>query len=339
MLLSATLFGLGTPIVKLLIGQSSPVLLAGLLYLGGGIGLLVIRVLRDKGWYWPFLRRSDWYWLLAAVFFGGLVAPVFLLYGLSHVTGSTASLLLNLEMVLTAVIAWLVFKENAGTRILLGMLFIVAGSLILGWSNNVAKSGQLLSILAIVIACAGWAIDNNLTHKVSATDAIFIACCKDMIAGIFNTVLALSMGAAMPYTGNLLEVLTLGLFSYGCGLALFILALRNLGTARTSAYFSISPFVGVAFALSVLHEQATPAFWIACLLMVVGVWLHITEHHEHEHTHDALCHSHSHVHDEHHQHIHDFNWDGTEPHTHRHIHDEITHSHPHYPDIHHRHRH
>lgn len=336
---AAALFGASTPFAKLLIGEISAVLLAGLLYLGSGLGLTVVRLIRDRGWKPSGLSSTEWPWLLGAILFGGVLGPVALLFGLVHTTGSTASLLLNLEAVLTAVIAWIVFRENAYRRIVLGMAAIVAGGVVLSLPGGETGWTGWIGPLLVSAACLCWAIDNNLTRRVSASDALFIAACKGSIAGAFNTVLALSLGAMLPDAVLMLATLGIGLLGYGLSLVLFVLALRGLGTARTGAYFSIAPFFGAAVALTLLGESTSPAFWMAAGLMAFGVWLHLTEHHEHEHVHEPLTHAHGHVHDEHHQHAHDFEWDGSEPHDHLHSHAAMTHKHPHFPDIHHRHSH
>jgi drug/metabolite transporter (DMT)-like permease len=338
-LLAAALFGASTPFAKLLIGEFSPVLLAGLLYLASGIGLSAVRLIRDRGCKPSGLARDEWPWLLAAVFFGGVIGPTALLFGLKHVSASSASLLLNLEAVLTAVIAWVAFKENAGKRVVLGMMAIVAGGVVLSWPVGQTSASGAAGPMAIAAACLCWAIDNNLTRKVSASDALFIAGSKGLIAGIVNTCLALFLGAVWPDAPTLLSTAAVGLFGYGVSLVLFVLALRGLGTARTGAYFSTAPFIGAALALGLLGEPATPAFWLAGGFMGLGVWLHLTERHEHPHLHEALAHAHDHAHDEHHAHQHDFAWDASKRHAHWHQHAAVTHKHPHFPDIHHRHRH
>lgn len=338
-LLAAALFGASTPFAKLLIGGLSPILLGGLLYLGSGLGLGVARLIRDRGWRSSGIARAEWPWLLGAIFFGGVLGPIALLFGLAHVSGSTASLLLNFEAVLTAVIAWLVFKENADRRVVLGMVSIVAGGAVLSWPSGEIGTSDWVGPVAVAAACLCWAIDNNLTRKVSASDALFIASSKGLIAGTVNTALALSLGAMLPPTLTLLSTMLVGLLGYGISLVLFVLALRGLGTARTGAYFSTAPFIGAAVALGLLGESVTAEFWLAAVLMGLGVWLHLTERHEHSHTHEPIEHSHRHVHDMHHQHQHDFFWDGVEPHEHLHKHAVLTHKHPHFPDIHHRHTH
>jgi drug/metabolite transporter (DMT)-like permease len=336
---AAALFGVSTPFAKLLGGDMPPVLLAGLLYLGSGLGLALARLVRDGGFKPSGLSRNEWPWLLGAIFFGGLLGPVALMFGLTSTGGATASLLLNLEAVLTAVIAWLVFKENADQRIVWGMFAIVAGGVALGWQPDSSAQFTYIGTVLIALACLCWAIDNNLTRKVSASDALFIASIKGLIAGTINTALAITMGAAVPNFATLSATMAVGFLGYGVSLVLFVLALRGLGTARTGAYFSTAPFIGAAAALLVFPETTSLAFWIAAALMGSGVWLHLTEHHAHEHLHEVQEHEHEHVHDEHHKHDHGFDGLETTKHSHRHTHFPIKHSHPHYPDIHHRHVH
>jgi drug/metabolite transporter (DMT)-like permease len=336
---AAALFGASTPLAKLLGLDMSPVLLAGLLYLGSGLGLLITRLIRDRGWQPSGLSASEWPWLLGAIAFGGVLGPVSLMFGLTLTSGTTASLLLNLEAVLTALLAWVVFKENADRRIVLGMVAIVAGGVLLGWPGTSTQVRGWLGPVAVAVACLCWAIDNNLTRKVSASDALFIAGVKGLMAGVVNTGLGLALGAHLPELSLLAPTLLVGFFGYGVSLVLFVLALRGLGTARTGAYFSTAPFLGAAIAIVLLGESVTWVFWAAAGLMGIGVWIHLTESHAHEHQHEPLTHEHPHVHDEHHQHGHAFAWDGEQPHSHVHDHVPLRHSHPHYPDIHHRHEH
>ena len=338
-LLAAALFGASTPFAKLLVGEMPPVLLGGLLYLGSGVGLAIARLLRDRAWRASGLVPQEWPWLLGAILFGGVLGPVALMFGLTYTSGATASLLLNLEGVLTALLAWVAFRENADRRIVLGMVAIVAGGVVLSWPSGEANASHWPGPLAIAVACLCWAIDNNLTRHVSGTDALFIAGTKGLIAGVVNSSLALTLGAHLPDARILLATMSVGLFGYGLSLVLFVLALRGLGTARTGAYFSIAPFIGAVVALVLLDEPTTPAFWLAGGLMALGVWLHLTERHEHEHAHEPLEHRHPHRHDEHHRHDHGPEWDGKEPHGHLHQHSVVTHQHLHFPDIHHRHSH
>lgn len=344
-LLAAVLFGASTPFAKLLAGQTAPVLLAGILYLGSGIGLsgwLLLRTIRKKaGKDSASLAANDLPWLAGAVLTGGVIGPVLLLTGLRQVPASSASLLLNMEGVLTALIAWFVFREQFDRRIFLGMVLIVLAGILLSWDrNSTASAGLSWGAVSIVGACLCWAIDNNLTHKVSAGDAVQIAAIKGMVAGLVNVAIALLwLGAMLPQPGQIAQAGVIGFCGYGLSLVLFVLALRHLGTARTGAYFSAAPFFGVVISLLVLGERPDDVFWLAAMLMGAGIWLHITEKHAHEHVHEHMVHTHAHVHDAHHQHQHDFPWDGKEPHTHMHEHAPLIHAHPHYPDIHHRHTH
>lgn len=338
-LAAAALFGASTPFAKLLVGDMPPVLLAGLLYLGSGLGLTLIRLVRDRGWQASGLTSAEWPWLLGAIFFGGVAGPVALMFGLMTTSGSSASLLLNLEAVLTAVIAWMVFKENADKRIVLGMAAIVMGGLVLSWPGQSTRSSNWVGPALVGVACLCWAVDNNLTRKVSASDALFIASSKGIVAGLANTLLALTLGATLPGVVTVLETMTVGLLGYGFSLVLFVLALRGLGTARTGAYFSTAPFIGALISLLVFGESTGLRFWMAALLMGLGVWLHLTEKHEHEHEHEPQEHEHPHTHDAHHQHTHDFEWSGAGEHVHAHTHAKTRHSHDHFPDIHHRHGH
>lgn len=276
---------------------------------------------------------------MGAIVFGGVLAPVALMYGLTRTAGATASLMLNLESVLTAVLAWVVFKENADRRIVIGMIAIVLGGIVLSWPQGTATAHDWTGPLAVAFACFCWAIDNNLTRKVSASDALFIAGSKGLAAGVVNCCLALAIGSQLPAVATLGSTMVVGLLGYGVSLVLFVLALRGLGSARTGAYFSTAPFLGAVISILILGESVSLMFLLAAALMAIGVWIHLMEHHAHEHQHDPLMHGHRHTHDEHHQHVHNFAWDGTEPHSHAHEHAPIQHSHAHFPDVHHRHKH
>jgi drug/metabolite transporter (DMT)-like permease len=282
--------------------------------------------------------RADWRWLAAAIAAGGIAGPALLMYGLRRTDASTASLLLNLEAVFTAALAWVAFRENVDRRIFAGMLAIVAGGVLLSWEHAPRLAG-VSGPLLIAGACLAWALDNNLTRRVSGGDAVTIAALKGLVAGTVNLALALAMGAHLPAPGAIVVAGLVGFFGYGISLVLFIMALRHLGAARTGAYFSVAPFYGAALALLLLGERAGAAFWGAAALMAIGVWLHVSERHEHEHVHDPLTHSHEHEHDEHHRHAHAEGEDRRQPHTHVHEHGRVRHRHPHYPDLHHRHRH
>ncbi len=340
-LFSAVLFGASTPFAKLLLGNGvNPWLLAGLLYLGSGIGLgfvhLVRRFLRVTSGEAP-LKRTDLPWLALVVLSGGIAGPVLLMLGLATTTASSASLLLNLEGLATMGIAWVVFRENVDRRLLLGAGAILAGAVLLSWQGGPAGFG--LGSLAIAGACVCWGIDNNLTRKLSASDPLQIAFVKGLAAGSVNFVLAFVIGARLPTASGLAGAAVIGFLGYGVSLVLFVLGLRFLGAARTGAYFSTAPFVGALLSLAIFGEPLTWRLVVAGVLMAVGLYLHLAEAHEHEHTHEATAHEHRHIHDEHHQHEHGPDAPVGEPHSHPHRHAPLTHRHAHYPDLHHRHGH
>ena len=343
-LAAAALFGASTPAAKALVGTMHPMLLAGLLYAGSGLGLaawLAARRMSGTGQVLG-LHRADYAWLVGAVLAGGAAGPVLLMLGLARTSAAGASLLLNLESVFTALIAWIAFRENFDRRIAAGMALIVAGGVLLALEPgafDAASGGAMNGALLIGAACLAWAIDNNLTRRISGGDATAIAAIKGCVAGAINLSLAAAIGAAWPGALAALASAAVGLAGYGVSLVLFVLALRGLGAARTGAYFSTAPFVGVFVALAFFGDSPPVAFWAAAALMASGVWLHVSEKHAHAHTHEPLEHSHAHRHDAHHQHSHDAQSNGEEPHAHVHQHGELRHSHPHYPDIHHQHRH
>jgi drug/metabolite transporter (DMT)-like permease len=342
---SAILFGAGTPLAKLLLGSMSPWLLAGLLYLGSGIGLTFYRLAINA----PSVRLvgNEVGWFGLAILFGGIIAPVLLLLGLSNMPASGASLLLNAEGVFTALLAWFVFKENFDRRIALGMFAILLGAVVLSWNAD-ARLDRFFPALAILGACLSWAIDNNLTRKVSLADASWLASMKGLVAGIVNLGLTFLIGGVMsslPSLPRMLTAMVLGFLAYGVSLSLFVIGLRHLGTARTGAYFSVAPFIGAALAL-LLGEPISSQLLLAALLMVFGLWLHLTEDHKHSHEHLFLEHDHEHVPDEHHDHPHEPSHVGLNEssnkegkHSHKHQHLPISHSHSHFPDAHHQHRH
>jgi drug/metabolite transporter (DMT)-like permease len=260
------------------------------------------------------------------------------MFGLAQTDAATASLLLALEGAATALIAWFVFHENFDRRIALGMVCIVAGAIILAWSGKPTLQNAV-GPLAIICACVAWAIDNNLTRKISLADPLQIVELKGLIAGPLNVVIGLWAGGLITLSPAVLLAGITGFLGYGVSLALYVVALRHLGAARTGAYFSTAPFLGAVVSIFALGESLTLGLVIAGGLMGIGVWLHVTEYHEHEHIHEPVAHAHPHLHDEHHQHEHRPEDPSGEPHTHWHEHRPIEHVHPHVPDMHHVHRH
>jgi drug/metabolite transporter (DMT)-like permease len=342
-MLSAALFGLSTPAAKVLLGSINPEILAGLLYSGAGIGVAVLRrlagfVLAPTYAREVSLGRADMPWLAGAIVAGGIVGPVLLMVGLARTEAAASSLLLTLEGVATALMAWFLFKENFDRRIALGMGCLVAGAAVLSWSGQATVS-NVVGPLAVIGACIAWGLDNNLTRKISLSDPLQIVELKGLVAGPVNVALGIWMGGELPDWPATTGAAIVGFLGYGVSLALFVIALRNLGTARTAAYFSTAPLFGAAAAIVVLGEPVTMQLVSAGLLMGLGIWLHLTERHQHDHVHEPMAHSHPHTHDEHHQHVHGSDDMLGEPHTHWHKHDRLGHSHPHVPDVHHGHRH
>jgi drug/metabolite transporter (DMT)-like permease len=341
-LLSAVLFGISTPAAKGLIGTVDPILLAGLLYCGAGIGVTILRRLA-RMFLAPAaieqsLGRQHIPWLAGAIVAGGIAGPVLLMMGLAKTDAAAASLLLTLEGAATALMAWFIFHENFDRRVALGMVCLVTGAIALAWSG-IPTLASVIGPTAIVGACIMWGLDNNLTRKVSLADPLQIVQFKGLIAGAVNVALGLWAGASLPSVLNAVLAGVVGFLGYGVSLALFVAALRHLGAARTGAYFSTAPFLGATVAIIALGEPVTVQLLVAAGFMGLGVWLHLTERHEHEHTHQPMTHTHSHVHDEHHQHQHSSEHNPGEPHTHPHEHGWLKHTHPHTPDMHHQHRH
>ena len=335
---AAVLFGASAPLSKILLGVVDPWLLAGILYLGAGLGLAVVHwgrpVLGLANVETP-LQRPDMPWLAAVIVFGGMLGPLFLMLGLSQTSAASGSLLLNLEGLATMAIAWIVFRENVDRRLLLGAAAILAGAVLLSWT------GQDLQLdtggLFIAAACLCWGIDNNVTRKLSSADPVQIAVIKGLVAGTTNFAIALALGAQLPGLNIIAGGAVVGFLGIGVSLVMFMLGLRHLGTARTGAYFSLAPFIGAVLALLLFRDGLTIQLVAAGLLMGMGLWLHLSERHEHVHDHEALEHDHAHIHDDHHQHAHD--GPVSEPHSHVHRHEPLRHKHPHYPDLHHRHGH
>jgi drug/metabolite transporter (DMT)-like permease len=340
-LVAAVFFGCIAPGVKYLTNSLPPQSMAGVLYFSAGIGLLAILIVKNE-----FLKsfkefqKKDRLWLSSAIFFGGILGPAFLTYGLMKMSGATTSLLLNLESVLTSLIAWFIFKEHFEKKIVWGMLFIVTGCLILSvGSTDQSTQDSLIGFLFISLACLSWGIDNNVTRNISHLNPLFTASMKGLVAGFANLSLGYFIGEKLHLNFQLFQAALLGFLGIGVSLVAFILSLGKIGTARTGALFSTAPFIGSILSILILKEEIYVPFVLALALMACGVWFHLSENHEHEHTHDVLEHSHEHVHDEHHQHTHSTNDTIEKSHSHLHKHEKLVHKHSHFPDIHHQHSH
>ncbi len=343
-IIAAALFGASVPIAKVFLGETPPITLAGFLYLGSGIGLSLYlalrRARRDSANAEARLDKKDIPWLAIAILAGGVAAPIALMFSLRGTPATTASLLLNFEIVATTLIASFVFREAIGRRVWLAIVCIAAASVLLSWQEG-GDRGFSLSALGILGACALWAVDNNVTRIISAKDPISIAAVKGMAAGGISLALALIMRNPLPGYKVMLGAMLLGFFSYGLSLVFFIRAMRNLGTARASALFGTAPFIGGALSFLIFREAPASLFYVALPVMVVGAVVILRERHDHEHLHMAIEHEHGHSHDDGH-HTHQHTREGLLPgyyHSHLHRHEATRHLHSHKPDIHHRHEH
>lgn len=342
---AAALFGIGAPLSKLLLGEISPLPMAALLYLGSGSGLFLVRYLQkaDKHSYYEDEAKivySDLPWLMGAIMAGGIAAPIVLMFSLKNTPASTASLLLNFEGVATTIIAAAVFKEDVSKRVWSAVGIITVASILLSW-NTSGQWGFSFSALGVLTACILWGIDNNFTRNVSAKDPLSIVTLKGLSAGTFSLLIALALDQPFPPLSFMVAALILGCLSYGLSIILFIKAMRELGSARTSALFGAAPFVGAIISVFLLKETQGIQFILSVPVMIFGTVLLLKEEHMHTHRHAIIKHEHRHCHNDlHHNHFHP----ATELapngyHSHMHQHETTEHRHAHTPDIHHRHIH
>jgi drug/metabolite transporter (DMT)-like permease len=334
-LLAAALFGASTPVAKLLVPGAGPLVLAGLLYVGAGLGLLAAGRLRRDGAEAP-LRRSDLPVLAAVIAAGGIVGPLLLVLGLARLPGASASLLLNLEAPFTIALAVLALGEHLSRREASGAALVVAGAAALTWAPG-ALASSAVGGACVAGACAAWAIDNTLSQRLAIRDPVAVARAKALAAGAFNVALGLALGERLPSRGLVAGALLTGSLGYGLSLVLHLLAVRAVGAARQAAYFASAPFIGAVVAVPLLGDRLTVRDAAAGALMALGVSTILRTRHGHAHVHDAEAHEHAHVHDAHHDHAHEP--PVAEPHSHPHEHAPVAHDHPHLPDAHHRHRH
>ena len=341
-LAAAILFGMSPPLAKLLLPESGPVMTAGLLYLGAGVGLLLFEV-TGRPWLKSGVNeapvhRADAGLLAGVIFTGGMLGPFLMLFGLARLSGVLTSLLLNMEALFTILVAVLVFREHLGRLELGGGALIVLAAGILMYQPGAIR-GDAVGILAVLGACLCWAIDNNLSQRLSLRDPLVVTRIKTLGAGLGMLGLAALTGQRWPSFAITLAALVLGLVSYGVSLVLDMLALRLLGAAREAGFFATAPFIGALAAVPVLGERWDMQDAAATALMMVGVALLLRAHHAHEHTHEELIHDHLHRHEDHHDHEHAEETVIQEPHAHAHRHLPLTHDHPHLSELHHRHEH
>jgi drug/metabolite transporter (DMT)-like permease len=337
-LLAAASFGASAPLAKLLVPYGSPLALAGLLYAGAALALGGYRLAARRRSEAP-LRRADIPALIAISALGGVVGPVLMLIGLARVSAVSGALLLNLEGPLTALVAVTVFREHMGRPAAAATALILAGATVLAAGPGAAGATPAAGVAALAGACLAWAIDNNLTQRLSLRDPAALVQIKTAAAAAGNLVLAALVAPRWPPAAVAGAALAVGAISYGASVVLDAYALRLLGAVREAAYFATAPFAGAIAGALIFRERLTLAQLGSGALMAAGVLLLLRERHAHAHTHEPIEHEHLHVHDEHHQHAHEGGAPVGEPHSHRHRHQAITHAHQHTSDLHHRHRH
>jgi len=335
-LAAALLFGVSAPAAKLLLSSAEPLILGAILYLGAGLGLSALRFARPGQPREAPLRVSDLPLLLGVTVAGAIVAPVLLLVGLQHITAVTASLALNLEGPLTIILAVLFFGEHLGVSAAAGALLVVLGAVALSFSPGTAIHGDVWGVLAVAGACLAWALDSNLTQRLSLRDPLAIVQAKGLVGGSVGLALALTLGAGVPHASTVGWGLLLGFVSYGLSVVLAVYAMRLVGVAREAAFFATAPFIGVLVSVAILGERFGLRELAAMVLMLIGLAMLLRERHSHSHVHEPMRHDHRHVHDEHHQHAHLSGDPPGEPHSHEHQHGALEHEHPHVPDLHHR---
>ncbi len=341
-LTAAVLFGMSPPIAKLLLPESGPIMTAGLLYLGAGLGLLFFELI-GRSWLKTggaeaHVRRADFELLAGVIIAGGMFGPLLMLFGLSRLSGVLTSLLLNLEAPLTVLVAVLLFREHLVRLELIAIATIVGATVVLTYQPGEVR-GDVVGILAVMGACLCWAVDNNLSQRLSLRDPLVVTRIKTLGAGVVMLGLAWITGHRLPAFPVIAATLVLGLFSYGISLLLDMHALRLLGAAREAGFFATAPFIGAVVAVPVLGERWDAQDAIAALVMVMGVALLLRGHHAHLHIHAEVEHDHVHRHDDHHDHRHDDIGLAHEPHAHPHVHLPLMHDHPHLSELHHRHDH
>jgi len=343
-ILAAVLFGASAPLAKVLLSKIEPIPLAALMYLGGGVGLLLLRMLKTLHWRdadaEARISKADMPWLIGALLAGGVGAPIILMFSLQNTPAATVSLLLNFEGVATALIAVVVFNEAIGRHVWVAMFCMTGAGVLLSLDLS-GQWGVSLGAIGVLVACILWGIDNNFTRNVSAKDPVVIVIIKGIGAGLFSLALAFALSVPIPSPLVGLSAMLLGFFSYGLSIVLFILSLRSLGSARTSALFGSAPFIGVVISFLLLKESPNVLFMVSLPIMITGAILLLREKHGHEHIHDRMTHEHRHYHEDgHHAHNHqEQNPPDSFFHSHPHEHGQVEHEHAHTPDIHHRHGH
>lgn len=334
-LLAATLFGVSTPLVQYLGRGLGPLATAALLYAGAA---LAGALLRKGSQQEARLQRSDGRRLLAVVVFGAVIGPVALAWGLQRTSGASASLMLTLEALFTALLAWRLYRESLGARVWVAMALLLAGGAVLVLDQARLGGAQLAGLLAVLVATAAWGMDNTLSRALAERDPGQVVLVKAALGATVTALLALAFAEPLPGLAAAAGLLAVGATGYGLSLRFYLLAQRAFGAARTGSVFAFAPFIGALLALALGDRSVSAWMGAGGLLMLGGVLLHLMESHGHGHRHAAMDHEHAHDHaDGHHNHCHVPMPEGT--HSHLHHHEPLEHAHPHVPDAHHLHRH
>lgn len=334
-LLAATLFGVSTPLVQYLGRGLGPLTTAALLYAGAALAGAVLR----KGiQHEARLQRSDWRRLLAVVVFGAVIGPVALAWGLQRTSGASASLMLTLEALFTALLAWRLYRESMDARVRVAMALLLAGGAVLVLDQARLGGAELAGLLAVLVATAAWGMDNTLSRALAERDPGQVVLVKAALGAGVTALLALAFAETVPTLPAAAGLLAVGATGYGLSLRFYLLAQRAFGAARTGSVFAFAPFIGAVLALALGDRPVSMWMGAGGVLMLGGVVLHLMESHGHMHRHAAMDHEHAHDHaDGHHNHRHVPMPEGT--HSHSHHHEPLEHAHPHVPDAHHVHRH
>ena len=333
---SAVAFGLTTPVIAWAGRSTGPLVIAALLYAGAAGAALLMRALgRASG---TSLRRTDAVRIIGIAIAGAAVAPVCLAWGLARAGATAGSLVLNLEAVLTVLLAWVIYRERLGRRVLVAVVVMAGAGVVLVLDTTGRASAGLLGAIAVAVATLAWAVDNTLTRGLAERDPLQVIAAKGALGASLTAAIAFARGESLPPAASIAALLACGATGYGLSLRLYLLAQRKIGAARTGSVFALAPFIGAAIAWVLGDRDATILTVLAAAGFAVGVYLHVSEQHAHPHVHEPAVHEHAHRHDDgHHDHAHDPPVDGE--HTHPHEHHRVAHEHGHAPDVHHDHSH
>ncbi len=333
-LAAGVLFGIATPISKILLEKMNSFQLAGLLYLGAAIAFLPYVLKHKLQWIKTTNQKKA---ILGIIVFGGLLGPLFLMIGLKASASSSVSIWLNMELVATAILGIIFFKDHLDKSAIIGVLLTIAAGVIVTMRDGF---GSLIPAFFVTLACFSWGIDNHLTAIVDGASPKMITFIKGLFAGSTNLLIGtLIAGQGFPilYLGF---ALLIGIVSYGLSIVLYVSSAQQLGATRSQILFSTAPFWGILVAYFILGEPISTYSIAAMVLLALGILFTNLLVHDHAHQHQVVTHVHLHYHDDgHHEHGHDESIPSVPRHSHLHAHKAADHSHKHYPDLHHRHVH